>query len=166
MLSVAHGLTGAYFASLVPDQPLIYIPAAIAFHFLEDAVPHWDFGTGMRSGKKSKLLAYSLEIFDLILMAALIFLLWQHSLADPFYSPPWTAYFWQQIDWPIWLGALAGIVVDLLEFPHSALGLNLPFLKPLHDFHHRIHQSTTNIFFGLLPQVLVIISIIYLVILG
>ena len=153
MLSVAHGLIGAYVASLFPEQPLIYLPVAIGLHFVADAVPHWDVGTGLSTGKKSVFQAYSNEIIDLAFTFGLVFILWQKEIPTS----------WDQVNWPIWLGALAGLLIDFLEFPCSALGWNnIPGLKQVQKVHHWAHRSTTKKFFGLFPQVLVIGVIIIL----
>ncbi|MCL2110386.1 hypothetical protein FWH30_02285 [Microgenomates group bacterium] len=152
MLSVTHGLTGAYLGSLFPQAPYIYLPAAFILHFVEDAIPHWDFGTGMRSGKRHKLTTILLEIFELFLLAVIIFFLWQKSLPT---SP-------SQIYWPVWLGAFSGILMDILEAPRNFLHQGLPSLGPISWIHKKVHTSTPHILWGAIPQLLIISAIIFL----
>ena len=151
MLSIIHGVTGAYLGTVCP-QPLVYVPAAVALHFLEDAVPHWDVGTGMHSGKRQKLTAFLLELIDLGLMVGVVFWLFQKTIPSS----------WAEVNWPAWIGALAGISVDLVEFPNSFFGWQPALLRPMMKLHDRLHNSAGSVFWGLLPQVLVLGAVIYL----
>lgn len=147
MLSVAHAATGALIASKLPN-PLIYIPLAVAAHFLEDWIPHWDVGTGLTNGKRTKTAAFVMEIVDLILTVVMIYFFWQNQ------SPVWQTH--------VWFGALAALSPDLLATPNMFLGWQLPILKHLDKFHDKVHFSTPNIVVGLLPQVLVLVVIWFL----
>ncbi|MBP7768684.1 hypothetical protein KA082_02515, partial [Candidatus Woesebacteria bacterium] len=71
MLSIPHALTGAFIASKF-SNPLIYIPAAIAAHYLQDWIPHWDVGTGLSKGTRKRSTAIMLELVDLAITGALI----------------------------------------------------------------------------------------------
>lgn len=145
MLSIPHSLTGAFIASQLPS-PFLYIPLAVGAHYLEDWVPHWDFGTGMSTGKRSKYVALSWEAVELVITFGLIYLFWQKDAA--------------QIQWHIWIGALCGILPDLLDAPYNFMSVNLKFLKPLSDAHHFFHHSTPHVFFGLVPQI-VVVAVVY-----
>lgn len=147
MLSIPHSLTGAYIASQIP-HPIAYAPLAIAAHYLGDWIPHWDFGTGMNSGKRKKSTAILLEIVELIISVILIYLFFQKGI--------------EQIQWHIWIGALLGILPDLLDAPRNFLKLRMKFLDPIFNLHHLFHHSTPNMFFGLLPQVIVVATIYFL----
>lgn len=144
MLSIPHSLTGAFLASQIP-YPAFYIPAAVGAHYLEDWIPHWDFGTGLSTGKRSIKTALFLEVLELMVTFGLLYWFFQAGHA--------------QIQWHIWLGALAGILPDLLDAPKNFLKLDLPFIRPFTDLHHFFHHSTHHVLFGLIPQILVVIAV-------
>ena len=153
MLSAVHGTTGAFIASLCPGQPWLYLPSAVALHYLEDAIPHWDLGTGMRRASRHRvLITAGLEVFDLLAMFLIIFFLFQKSW-------PTT---WAEINWPVWIGALGGILPDLLESPSSFFHVKLKPLAPFMKLHAKAHSSLALPLYGLLPQLLILISIAYL----
>lgn len=144
MLSVSHGLTGAFIASKIPN-PYIAVPLTIASHYLEDYIPHWDVGQGLTKKAKSPKAAFLQELFfDFPLSLILVFLFFQ--LGKPFDPLPWIGWF-------------IGILPDFLEAPKNFLGYEPSFLKPLNQFHHHFHRSTPDKFKGLWPQVLVILLI-------
>jgi hypothetical protein len=147
MLSIPHSLTGAYIASQIP-HPIVYGPLALAAHYLEDWIPHWDFGTGMNSGKRKKSTAIIFEIGELIISVILIYLFFQKGI--------------EQIQWHVWAGALMCILPDLLDAPRNFLKLRMKFLDPIYKLHHFFHHSTPNMIFGLLPQVIVVVAIYFL----
>lgn len=147
MLSIAHGATGALIASKIPN-PFISIPLIIASHFLEDRVPHWDVGTGITGGRKSKRDAFIQELFfDFPLSAILVFFIFQAG--RPFYAEAW-------------LGWFIGLLPDFIEFPYVFLNMRNTPLKLFAKFHAYVHRSTPNKFLGLLPQILVILLVILL----
>lgn len=145
MLSIPHATAGAFVASQFPN-PWVYIPAAIAFHYFCDWVPHWDVGTGLSSGKRKKATAIKLEFIDLALTGALIYALWQ-APAESFQTH-------------IWVGAFAGLIPDFLEAPRNFLKYEPFFLKPLNNFHALFHHSTPNMLVGLAPQIALLAIII------
>lgn len=144
MLSIAHGPTGAFIASKIPN-PFVSAPLAVLAHLLEDRVPHWDVGRGMNHGLKTKKQAFLEELFfDFPLSILLTYLFFQ--VGKPF-------------DWHIWLGWFCGLLPDFLEFPSNFMNLHF---KPLDDFkkiHEFFHVSTEHIAWGLIPQLLVIFTI-------
>ncbi|MBU0975055.1 hypothetical protein KKD03_05140 [Patescibacteria group bacterium] len=141
MLSIPHSLTGAFIASKLP-HPALYIPLTLGIHYLQDWIPHWDFGTGLSSGKRSKSTAFVGEIFELGITVALIYYFFDSAGVD--------------LQPHIWLGALTGIAPDLIEFPRNFLNWEPWFIKPFNKLHGLFHHSTTNIAVGLLPQVFVV----------
>lgn len=147
MLSIAHGSTGALIASKIPN-PFISIPLVIAAHFAEDRVPHWDVGTGITSGRKSKKQAFLQELFfDFPLSALLVYFLFQAG--RPFY-------------WQAWLGWFVGLLPDFLEFPLVFLNIRIGPLDQLAKLHEYFHHSIKSKFWGLLPQFFVILLVILL----
>lgn len=144
MLSIAHGTTGALIATKIPN-PLISIPLVIAAHFLEDRVPHWDVGQGMGNQKKSKKVAFLQELFiDFPLSIFLVYIFFQHG---------------QAFDWRPWLGWFCGLLPDFIEFPGLFLNIKIPAIKIVSDIHELVHRSTSNKFWGLVPQILVIVLV-------
>lgn len=147
MLSIAHGPTGAFIASKI-SNPYISIPIILASHFLEDRIPHWDVGQGLTSQKKSKKAAFFQELlFDFPLSVLLVYLLFQ--MGHPF-------------DWRPWLGWFFGLLPDFLEFPYLFLNSRGPLIKKFAAFHTWCHRSTSSRLWGLLPQFLVLLTILLL----
>jgi hypothetical protein len=147
MLSIPHALTGAFVASKLP-HPLLYIPIAFAFHYLEDWIPHWDVGTGLSKGTRKRTTAIQLEFIDLAITAALVFFFWKD--ADP------------ALMTHIWAGALAGLMPDFLESPRNFLKWEPALIKPLNNLHAMFHYSTPNMLVGLMPQIIVVCVIWFL----
>ena len=147
MLSIPHSLTGAFIASHIP-HPIVYTPLGLASHYLGDWIPHWDFGTGMNSGKRKKSTAVILEIIELIISITLIYYFFQKGYSE--------------IRWHVWIGAVIGILPDLLDAPRNFLKLRIKFLDPIFRLHHFFHHSTPNVFFGLLLQIIVVAIIYFL----
>ena len=143
MLSIAHGLTGALIATKVTN-PFLSVPLIIASHFLEDMVPHWDFGTGINHNQKDKKIAFLQELFiDLPLTAIFVYIFFP---AQPL----------------AWLGMFIGILPDLLEAPYIFLNIRFPLLNQFFHFHSTIHHSFPKKFLGLLPQLAVILAVFLL----
>ncbi len=144
MLSIAHGPTGAFIAAKIPN-PLISIPLAIAAHYLQDRVPHWDVGQGLSKQTKSKKLAFVQELLiDFPLSILIVYLFFQHGQA---FNPN------------IWLGWFCGLLPDFIEFPYLFLKWRFFPLVHLDNIHKFFHRSTPNIFVGLPPQIAVLILI-------
>jgi hypothetical protein len=151
MLSVSHAVTGAFIASKIPD-PSLAIPLVLASHYLEDAVPHWDAGTGLGKGIKTPHTALLHEIPDLLMAAAVVLVFFPlplRSLLEPatYLSSP-----------QIW-GALLGILPDILEAPRNFLRQEPFYLKHINKFHNLFHHSIPRIAAGLAPQLLLLVCL-------
>lgn len=147
MLSIAHGLTGAFIAAKV-HNPYISIPIIIAAHFFEDYVPHWDVGQGLTKKIKSHKAAFLEELFtDFPASILLVFFFFQYN--QPFSIYPWLGWFF-------------ALLPDFIEFPHLFLGWNFTPIKQLAAIHKFFHHSIPNKVIGLIPQILVIILIYFL----
>jgi hypothetical protein len=144
MLSISHTLTGAFIASKLPN-PGLYIPLTLASHYLEDWIPHWDVGTGLSNGKRSRITAIILELGELAISFALLYFFWQHGQAE--------------IQWHIWIAAFVGLIPDFLEAPRNFLRWEPEIIKPFNDFHNMFHHSTMNKWVGLLPQIVLVLSV-------
>ena len=155
MLSISHAATGAFVASKFPN-PFIYVPVAVALHFLEDYVPNWDVGEGMCEGRRSRRAVILMGIADLVIAAVLVWWLWmsRYSLID-------ILTFKQPMAWHIVAGAIAGILPDLIDAPRNFLGIEIKLFKPMTRFHQRFHHSIPNKFWGLLPQIIIVIAIYF-----
>lgn len=147
MLSIPHALTGAYVASKLPN-PLLYIPLAFAFHYLQDWIPHWDVGTGLSKGTRKRSTAIKLELIDLAITVTMVYLFWRDASPDLMIH--------------IWAGAFAGLTPDFMESPRNFLKWEPAFLKPLNNLHGHFHFSTPNMVVGLVPQVIVVLMIWFL----
>jgi hypothetical protein len=146
MLSIAHGPTGAFIASKIPN-PFISVPLCIAAHFIEDFVPHWDVGTGLTKKVKSKKSAFLQELFtDFPLSILIVYFFFQHG--HPF-------------DWHIWLGWFAALAPDFIEFPHLFLKFDPWPMKYINEFHKSVHHSIPDVIRGVVPQ-LIVLGVIYL----
>ncbi len=148
MLSIAHGTTGALIASKIPN-PLISIPLVLLSHYIEDRIPHWDVGQGLTKKKKSKKAAFLQELFfDFPFSIVLVYLIFQAGQPT--------------INWLAWLGWFVGLLPDFLEFPYLFLNMKFFPIKQLAKLHAFVHRSTPNKFWGMLPQILVILLVILL----
>ncbi len=145
MLSIPHALTGAYIASKFPN-PLVYVPLALAFHYLQDWMPHWDVGTGLSKGTRKKRTAFLLELVDLAITGALIYGFW-HGTVTP------ETYF------HIWVGGFTGLLPDFVEAPRNFLKWEPAFIKPFNKFHNSFHHSIPNMWLGLAPQLVLVVVI-------
>lgn len=151
MLSIAHSVTGAYLAANLPSVWL-FVPLALASHFLLDRIKHFDVGTGLKHSQRKLQWTLFWAITDLLIAALLIIVFWRQTPTS--------------FNWQIWLGAFCGILPDLLESSNLFFKKKFNFLQPLYHFHEKIHRSTNNIFWGLLPQIIVVTLIGLLTILN
>jgi len=144
MLATSHSLTSALIVSkILPPQ--LSLPLVLLSHYLLDIVPHWDTGTGLTSGRKSKKTAVLETLVDLAIAFTLVFIFFQKG--KPF-SPL------------LWVAVFLGILPDLIEFP--ALFFNIrPFpLNLLEKFHNDIMHRSGKLPWGLIYQ-LIFIGIIF-----
>ncbi len=148
MLSIAHAVTGAYIASALP-YPIIYIPLVFISHYILDHIAHFDVGTGMKKSKRKLIITLFFTALDLLAAFLLIVFFWQQSFTN--------------IGFHLWIGALLGIFPDVLEASNLFFHRKIPFLRPLYDFHEHIHRSTTNLFWGLFPQAIVVLYVLFLI---
>jgi hypothetical protein len=148
MLSISHAVTGAVIATNI-GNPYISIPIILLSHYLEDAVPHWDAGTGLGSGKKTRQQAIIHGIIDLVLAGIIVLI---------FYPPDFSLITapLSLITPAIW-GAFLGLLPDFLEAPRNFLKWEPAFMKPINKFHHSFHHSIPRMWDGLAPQILLLI---------
>jgi len=144
MTLIAHGITGAFIATKITN-PLLSFPIIIASHYFEDWIPHFDFGTGLSNGSKTKKDAFIGGLVDFAAMC--LALLWFWQLANP------------QIAWLAYYGAFVAILPDFLHAPEVFLGFQPFFSKPFDQLHKLIHTSTNNKVIGIGTQVAVILAI-------
>ncbi|NCN45180.1 MAG: hypothetical protein COU63_04005 [Candidatus Pacebacteria bacterium CG10_big_fil_rev_8_21_14_0_10_36_11] len=145
MLSLSHGLTGAFIAAQLPS-PILYGPLALASHYLEDWIPHWDVGTGLSTGKRTRLAAIFMGIIDLGIAFLAIKFFWGSPALANFH---------------IWLGAFVGLLPDFLEAPKNFLHWEPKVLNPTNKFHEKFHHSIPS-FIGIVPQLILWTVIFFL----
>lgn len=154
MLSISHAATGAFIAVKV-GNPFLAIPLILISHYIEDAISHWDVGTGLGKGLKSPKSAFLHEIFDLTLAGILVLLLFplpfdiRYSIFDILLYPP------------VW-GAFIGLLPDFLEAPRNFFKYEPWWLKPINKFHGSFHHSIPRPLDGLAPQILLLVILFIL----
>ncbi len=149
MLSISHAVTGAFIAVKI-GNPFLAIPLILLSHYLEDAVPHWDVGTGLTKGVKSPWTALQHEVFDLALAGILVIIYF------PLSSYHLSSIVYHLQDPQIW-GAIFGLLPDFLEAPRNFWKYEPAWLAPLNRFHHGFHHSIPRIWDGLAPQFILLI---------
>ncbi|PIR98879.1 hypothetical protein COT87_02295 [Candidatus Collierbacteria bacterium CG10_big_fil_rev_8_21_14_0_10_44_9] len=137
MLSISHTVTGAFIAVKV-GNPVLAIPLILLSHYLEDAIPHWDVGTGLTKGVKSPLAAIHHELLDLGLATILLILMFRSQGTAPYW------------------GAFIGLIPDFLEAPRNFWRYEPTWLAPINRFHHSFHHSIPRVLDGLAPQILLL----------
>lgn len=146
MLATTHSFASALIVTKIPN-PYISLPLVIVFHYLLDLIPHWDTGTGLTTGKKTKKRALILTAVDIIIAVVSVFYFFQFS--RPF-SPL------------LWIGVILGIMPDILEFPALFFKFR-PFpINVLEKFHSQIMHTSGKMPWGLILQIPLIISFILL----
>ena len=148
MLSISHAVTGAFIAVKV-SNPYLAIPLIILSHYLEDAIPHWDAGTGLGNGSKTRQLAIIHGTIDLVLAGILVCI---------YFSPRLSPLSSLLASPAIW-GTFLGLLPDFLEAPRNFLRWEPSFLKPLNRFHHSFHHSIPRMVDGLAPQILLLLML-------
>lgn len=152
MLSLSHATTGAFIATKL-GNPALAIPLILLSHYLEDAIPHYDAGTGLSRGTKTRKTAFIWGVIDLTLAAVLVLAMYPHLGFRI-----WDLGFWRQT--PIW-GAFFGLLPDFLEAPRNFLHYEPSWLKPINQFHGSFHHSIPKVVVGLAPQV-ILLSLLWL----
>ena len=138
MTLATHAVIGAAVVVSLPGWPLSGFMAAIASHFLLDALPHWDYQLRSRREDEQEPLNDDLILgrdflvdllkifFDIslgVLLAALLFYRLDGSIGG----------------WLITLGIIGGILPDLLQFVYFKFRREP--LTSLQRFHHFIHTK-------------------------
>jgi len=140
MLATTHSLTSALIVSKV-SPPALSLPLVLVFHYLFDIIPHWDTGSGLTNGLKTKRKAVAETIFDLVIAAGLVFFFFQRGKV---FSPL------------LWGGVILGLLPDLLELPSLFFGFR-PFpLNYLEKFHTEIMHRRGKLPWGFLTQLILI----------
>ena len=142
MLTIAHAASGALIATKV-SNPILSVPLILASHYLQDYILHWDLGTGLTGGKKSKWLALAQEITIDMTLAALFL---------HYFFPGDTL----PIDQTAAFGAFVSLIPDFIEAPKNFLSWEPKIIRPFNKFHHGFHNSTTNMIVGLTPQLILL----------
>ncbi|KPJ70776.1 hypothetical protein AMJ51_00985 [Microgenomates bacterium DG_75] len=146
MLATTHSLTSALIVSKIPS-PVISFPLILIAHYLMDAVPHWDTGSGLTHGTKTPKTAFIHTLIDLAIAGSTVLLLFQIG---------------KSFSLELWLGVLLGISPDLAEAPATFWNYR-PFpINKLEEFHNRFHQRW-RFPYGLIPQVIIIALVLLII---
>ncbi|MBU3957395.1 hypothetical protein KKI19_03945 [Patescibacteria group bacterium] len=145
MLSTTHSLVSAIIVSKIPS-PAISFPLVIITHYLIDSIPHWDTGSGLSNGTKTRKQSFFHTLIDLTTAATVVLLLFQIG---------------KSLSIRLWLGVLLGISPDLVESPALFLNYRPSPIDKLEKFHDYFHRSW-KLPYGLIPQV-IIIAIVLLI---
>jgi hypothetical protein len=146
MTGLNHAATGALVAAAF-NKPLISIPAAVASHFVVDAIPHWNYELKPHIARRMVVM-----MADLALSLALLLILATTTDASPFL---------------IIAGGLLGILPDTMWLRFfitgrsSITGSPKRLINRLRQFHHWIQWSETSK--GLLVEMLWFPLILWLI---
>lgn len=151
MLSISHAVTGAVIATNL-GNPYLAVPLIIMSHYLEDSISHWDAGTGLGSGKKTRKAALRDGIIDLAIAGILVLIYYPTSISSPttFITSP-----------AIW-GAFFGLLPDFIEAPRNFWKYEPSWLKPINKFHQSFHHSIPRVIDGLAPQIILLVTLWFL----
>ncbi len=145
MLITPHILLGAAIAKTFPN-PLIFVPLALASHFVLDAVPHWQ--ETLYPYKPTRATWFRLPL-DLFLAISILLLLGSARNVSP----------------NIWTGAFIGVLPDLDSIFYlekfSKLRKNSIVDKWL--FFHEGIQRETNKPIGFLSQIAIVILSLFII---
>ena len=144
MLETPHVALGIAIAVAVPN-PLISIPLAFASHFVLDMTPHWNPHLNTEMKKYGKLTNRTLFIIGIDLVFALALTI-----------------FFAKANIYIYLAAFFAILPDIAEGPYFLYGWRNKYLDDILRFQISI-QANTNMFWGLLTQILVILGALYII---
>jgi len=147
MLATTHSLTSAVIITKVSPNWFAFLLILI-FHYLLDLIPHWDTGSGLTKGLKTKKKAALETLADLLVAGITVFFFFQKG---------------QPFSLKLWLAVLLGILPDLIEFPSLFFNFR-PFpLNVLEKFHSQIMHRRGKLPWGFLTQ-LIIIALIFLLV--
>lgn len=133
MTGLNHAVTGAFVATVV-KEPIIAFPAALASHFLIDALPHWDYK--ISGGQKRKQFVMAADLFFALLLLAII----SYLLAEQW--------------WLVFFGGVVAIAPDAMWLPNIVTGQPIKakgsdIFSQVRRFHMRIQwsESKNGLFF-------------------
>jgi hypothetical protein len=152
MILTPHLLVGAAIGQNIQNFWLVFV-LAIFFHFLTDAIPHWDYVEDLGGEIKNKF-------FFFISKASLDFGLGLFFILYFFWSSPFLFY--------ILTGALASVLPDVLVLFHGLLkvffGKNLSFLIKYQSFHNKFHlfKKVKTSWLGLLIETAFVVFLVFI----
>jgi hypothetical protein len=106
MTGTNHALTGAAIALVLIDKPVVAISAALASHFVLDAIPHFWIYEDTRWYSREGWLLRGVVIGDLVLLVSLFIML--PALIYSYSSLAW---------WTVLGGMAAAVLPDLVWIP-------------------------------------------------
>jgi hypothetical protein len=146
MILTTHAIVGAAIGTQIPSHPVVAVAAAIASHFLIDAVPHWDYPLrsmfrGAKERATLKLDRGLIVDFGMIGLDGLFGL----AIALCLFSTPANLI-------AVLCGILGGMLPDALQFVHRIYPRGpLPALQRFHVWIHSKRKLTWPI--GVVSQI-------------
>lgn len=166
MILATHAITGAAFAAVMPDRPILAFTTGVMSHFLLDAIPHWDYELRSKREDASNPLNNDMIInrefwFDLIKLGADTFV--GIGLGWLFFHQFFTNYGSLGL-LTFAAGVIGGLLPDALQFAYFKF--RSPALTALQRFHYSIHADHARKLkplVGVVTQALIVVAIILVV---
>jgi hypothetical protein len=149
VLELPHALVGAAIATKI-GNPLLSLPIALASHFVLDLLPHWNPHLNTELKTKGKISNTTTLIVAADVLLSLIggFYIASMQLPD------------KEFFTIIILGALMGVLPDVLEAPHFYFNVRWAPIEKLLKFQKSI-QNDAPFIWGISTQVLTIIAVFW-----
>lgn len=149
MLELPHTVVGAVIATKI-GNPALALPLALTSHFVLDLVPHWNPHLNTELAKYGKVTWQTRTLVWIDVVVSLAVGLYISTLKLPDLSGVTI----------VVLGALMGVLPDLIESPHFFLGLRWKPIENLIKFQKSI-QNDTGLVFGLATQVVILTATVW-----
>ena len=134
MTGFNHGMTGAVIA-LTVKNPAVAVPLSFASHYLQDLIPHWNYGVSREAAKKDNFFTtrFNLSLLaDFCLSVTLMIVL---ALLFPAHK------------WLIWVCMVVAASPDLVwayyRLYREHIKKQKPRYDPFSDLHRKIQWSQT-----------------------
>lgn len=159
MTLTTHAIAGATVATLMPTHPILGFTAGFASHFALDAIPHWGYSVKSIKNKGTDPLDNDMSInkdslMDLLKICTdgILGLLISYIVLGIFYNQP---------PFIIFLGAIASMIPDALQFVYWKWRHEpLISLQKFHIFMHAKTGLDHKPLFGILFQVAIVAFIV------
>ena len=136
MIGLNHGMTGAVLA-LTVKNPSVAIPLSFISHYLQDLIPHWNYGVKREADKSGSFFTTRFNLFLLTDFCLSVILMIVLALLFPAHK------------WLIWGCMIAAASPDLVWAYYRLYREHIKRQKPNYDFFSNLHlkmqwSHTTN----------------------